>query len=68
MWMLIHDAVAHPICALLWLVGLQRAGDWLHDVTVHPLNYADEEWAAPKPSESLRTDWHPIGRVIWPRP
>ena len=31
---LIHDVLAHPICGLLWMLGADGLGDWLHDVTV----------------------------------
>lgn len=27
----LHNLIAHPICGLLWLVGLTAAGNWLHD-------------------------------------
>ena len=40
----LHDGLAHPICAVLWIVGLQRFGDWLHDTTVHPANREAEIW------------------------
>ena len=48
LWILIHDGLAHPICAALWILGINRLGDWLHEVTVHPLNYDDERWSPPE--------------------
>jgi hypothetical protein len=32
--MLVHNCVAHPVAGVLWLVGADALGDWLHDVTV----------------------------------
>lgn len=26
-----HNVVAHPIAGILWLVGFQKAGDWIHN-------------------------------------
>lgn len=26
-----HNLIAHPVAGVLWLVGLQAAGDWVHD-------------------------------------
>lgn len=28
-----HNIVVHPVCGLLWLIGAQRLGDWLHGVS-----------------------------------
>jgi len=33
MWAL-HNMVGHPLMALLDLLGLERAGLWIHDVTL----------------------------------
>lgn len=46
-WTIIHDILIHPICGLFWIIGLDRQGNWLHDKTVHPLNYEDETWFPP---------------------
>ena len=46
-WVFIHDVLAHPICGLCWVLGLRRVGDWLHEATVHPLNYREEWWSPP---------------------
>lgn len=26
-----HNLLAHPIAGILWLFGLETAGDWVHD-------------------------------------
>jgi len=31
---LFHNTIIHPICGLLWHLGAERLGDWLHDLTV----------------------------------
>ena len=36
----LHNLVAHPLCEVLWQVGLHRASFWLHDAT---LPFVDEE-------------------------
>lgn len=41
-WTLIHDVIAHPLCGALWIAGLKRAGDRLHDLTLPPLSWRDE--------------------------
>jgi len=30
----LHDSVAHPVVSTLHFAGLNRAGDWLHDITM----------------------------------
>jgi hypothetical protein len=30
----LHNVVAHPLSELLYLVGFERAGNWIHDVTI----------------------------------
>ena len=30
----LHNIVAHPISELVYLIGFERAGNWIHDVTV----------------------------------
>jgi hypothetical protein len=30
----LHNIVAHPLSELLYLVGLESAGNWLHDITI----------------------------------
>jgi hypothetical protein len=30
----LHNIVAHPLSELLYLVGLENAGNWLHDITM----------------------------------
>ena len=30
----LHNVVAHPLGELLYLVGFERAGNWIHDVTI----------------------------------
>lgn len=44
-WVFIHDVLAHPVCGLLWILGFSKAGDWLHEVSLHPLNYQEERWS-----------------------
>jgi hypothetical protein len=46
LWVILHDVVGHPVCGVLWVLGLRRLGDWLHDVTLPPLSEADEQWDA----------------------
>lgn len=64
LWTLIHDVLAHPICGLCWILGLQRLGNWLHVITVHPLNYDDEhdinvqQFRDPTTWKKLRTMLH----------
>ena len=41
---LIHDALAHPLCAVLWIVGAKALGDRLHDATVFAANREEEVW------------------------
>ena len=26
-----HNLIAHPIAGLLWVVGLEKWGDWVHN-------------------------------------
>jgi hypothetical protein len=33
-----HNVVLHPIAGLLWLLGLQRAGDWFHGTNTAEAN------------------------------
>jgi len=44
---LIHDIIAHPICGILWIVGAEKTGDYLHDLTVAEILYEDETWTPP---------------------
>ena len=44
-WFFIHDVIIHPICGILWILGLDKWGDWLHDITVNEVNYGDETWS-----------------------
>lgn len=30
----IHNIIGHPIAEILWLFGLTKAGDYVHDITV----------------------------------
>ena len=30
----IHNIVGHPIAELFWVLGLEKAGDYVHDITV----------------------------------
>ena len=30
----LHNLVAHPLSELMYLIGLERASNWIHDVTV----------------------------------
>jgi hypothetical protein len=30
----LHNFVAHPVSELLYLIGLERMSNWIHDVTV----------------------------------
>lgn len=50
-WILIHDFFAHPVCAWLWVLGFSKAGDWLHEASLHPLNYQEEKWSENNASE-----------------
>jgi len=45
LWFFIHDILAHPICGLCWIFGIDTFGDWLHDITVNPVNYGVETWS-----------------------
>jgi len=29
--MLRHNLIAHPVAGILWLLNLEKAGDWVHD-------------------------------------
>ncbi len=40
----IHDVVTHPVCGVLWILGLDKVADWLHDSTVFVTNETEEEW------------------------
>jgi len=31
---LIHNMIGHPIAEALWVLGLEKAGDYVHDITV----------------------------------
>lgn len=44
-WIFLHDVLAHPVCGLLWILGFSKAGDWLHEASLHPLNYQEERWS-----------------------
>jgi hypothetical protein len=33
MWT-VHNMIAHPISEFLYLLGLQRWSNWIHDVTI----------------------------------
>ncbi len=26
-----HNLIAHPVAGVLWLLGFEKAGDWVHD-------------------------------------
>jgi hypothetical protein len=28
---LTHNLIAHPVAGVLWALGFDRAGDWIHD-------------------------------------
>jgi len=30
----LHNVVAHPLSEIMYLVGLQKASNWIHDVTI----------------------------------
>ena len=30
----LHNVVSHPLSELMYLTGLERASNWIHDVTV----------------------------------
>ena len=30
----LHNLVAHPLSELLYLVGLEKASNWIHDATI----------------------------------
>lgn len=29
-----HNLIAHPLSEVLWLLGFERASNWMHDATV----------------------------------
>lgn len=31
---LIHNTIGHPIAEIFWILGLEKAGDYIHDITV----------------------------------
>ena len=37
-----HNIVVHPIAGILWLLGLQRAGDWFHGTDTDEANLEEE--------------------------
>lgn len=39
MWF-IHNTISHPIAGFLFLFGLDKAGDWVHDITL-PSGFLD---------------------------
>ena len=39
MWF-IHNTIGHPIAGILFLFGLDKAGDWVHDITL-PAGFLD---------------------------
>lgn len=30
----IHNAIAHPVSEVLYLLGFERLSNWIHDVTI----------------------------------
>ena len=30
----IHNMIGHPVAELFWVFGLEKAGDYVHDITV----------------------------------
>jgi hypothetical protein len=30
----LHNFIAHPVSELLFIAGLEKASDWVHDVTI----------------------------------
>jgi len=30
----LHNCVAHPLSEIVYLIGFERASNWIHDVTV----------------------------------
>ena len=44
LWYFIHDILAHPICGVCWIIGLNTFGDWLHEVSLGEVNYKEEVW------------------------
>lgn len=32
--MLLHNLIGHPIAGILWALGFNKQGDWVHDVTL----------------------------------
>lgn len=32
--MLIHNLIGHPIAGILWAIGAEQAGNWIHDATL----------------------------------
>ena len=30
----IHNIIGHPIAEIFWILGLEKAGDYVHDITV----------------------------------
>ena len=33
MMILLHHLVGHPIAGIFWFLGMNKAGDWIHDIT-----------------------------------
>ena len=31
---LVHNIIGHPVAEIFWILGLERAGDYVHDITV----------------------------------
>jgi hypothetical protein len=31
---LIHNMIGHPIAEIFWIMGFEKAGDYIHDITV----------------------------------
>jgi hypothetical protein len=36
----LHNIVAHPLMEIVYLVGFERASNWIHDVTIP--NYTND--------------------------
>jgi hypothetical protein len=34
MGLLIHNLIGHPVAGILWALGAEHAGDWVHDATL----------------------------------
>ena len=30
----LHNVIAHPLSELIYLIGFERASNWIHDITV----------------------------------